>query len=375
MAEADFDVAVIGGGVVGLAAAASLAKRSGSVVLFERHDEFGRETSSRNSEVVHAGIYYEAGSLKARLCVEGRRMLYELCDEDGVPHNKCGKVIVAVSGAEEAELERLRSVGAANGVEGLRMLDAAGVRELEPRVAAVAGLLSPESGIVSAHDLMDALARRAEARGADLLRGAEVLGLSSSLGAWEIGYRDSEEEGAVTARAVVNSAGLGATNVMAMAGLDAGAMGLAVHLCKGEYFAVGGAKRREIGRLVYPVPRENLLSLGVHTVLGLDGGFKLGPSAFYVDEIDYGVDEANLPAFYEDVKPYLPFLEPEDLTPDMSGIRPKLSGPGESARDFHIAHEPEAPGFFNLVGIDSPGLTAAPAIGEHVAGLVAAYLG
>ncbi len=372
MAEPDYEVAIVGGGVVGLAAAARLAPEVASLVLFERHEAFGQETSSRNSEVVHAGIYYECGSGKARFCVEGRRLLYDFCETHGVPYEKCGKTIVATEPDEVPALEALAERGKANGVEGLCMLSREEVLAREPHVRAVAGLYSAESGIVNAHGLMDAFARLAEAAGADLVCGAAVLGLESGAGGWVVRYRDSEEEGAITARTVVNAAGLGAQDVMRLAGLSPEAMGLTLHLCKGEYFSVQGQKRRYVNGLVYPLPRANLLSLGIHTVKGLGGECKLGPSAFYVDAIDYTVDAENRERFYDDVRPYLPFLAPEDLVPDMSGIRPKLAGPGEPARDFHIAHEVEtgAAGFVNLAGIDSPGLTASPAIAARVAELV-----
>ena len=376
MSEAELDVAVIGGGAVGLAIAAALAPRVKALALFERHAAFGTETSSRNSEVIHAGIYYAEGSLKARLCVAGRRALYRLAAEHGIPHRKCGKIIVAVNAEQEAELAVLKRKGETNGVEGLRLLTAAEVRALEPRVAAMAGLLSPETGILSAHALMDFYAEQAEAADATLLRGADVRGLEAVAAGWEIRYEDSAGPGRVTARAIVNAAGLSAQSIMRLTGLDPEQMNLRLHPCKGEYFSVSGSKHAWISHLVYPTPLADLKSLGIHTVVSLQGGFKLGPSAFYVDRLDYAVDPANQRGFLDSVRPYLPFLEMEDLAPDMSGIRPKLSDEGESARDFHIAHEPAVPpGFFNLAGIDSPGLTASPAIGAHVADMVAAFLG
>jgi L-2-hydroxyglutarate oxidase LhgO len=376
VAEADLDVVVIGAGVVGLAAAATAAERGRSVAVLERHDSFGRETSSRNSEVVHAGLYYRPDLLKTRLCVEGRRELYRICEEAGVPCRRCGKVILAVSEEEVAGLERLRDNGEACGVEGLRMLSAAEVREREPNVSAVAGLLSPETGIVDSHRLMEHFKRRAEATGGDCVFGCEVKGLEPGDGIWTVNYRDAEGEGGIACRAVVNSAGLGAQGVMRLAGLDPEALDLKLWLCKGEYFSVQGPKRGMVKSLVYPSPRRDLRSLGIHTVVDLGEGLKLGPSAFYVDEIDYDVDARNLDAFLRSIRPYLPFLEGDDLVPDMSGIRPKLYGPGESQRDFHIAHEEGAgaPGLFNLAGIESPGLTAAPAIARYVNELMDDYL-
>jgi L-2-hydroxyglutarate oxidase LhgO len=374
--EPDYDVVIVGAGVVGLAVAAEAAGRGRSVALLERHDSFGREGSSRNSEVIHAGIYYPADFEKTRLCLEGRREIYRLCAESGIGFRKCGKLVVAVDEAEAAGLERLLERGRDAGVEGLRMLGAAEVRAREPNVRAVAALLSPETGIVDSHALMEHFRRRAAAGGADLVFGCLVAGLDREGGVWTVRYRDAEGQGAVGCRAVVNSAGLGAQEVMRMAGLDPGGMNLRLWPCKGEYFAVQGPKRALVGSLVYPSPRRDLRSLGIHTVVDLGGGLKLGPSAEYVDEIDYDVDPAGAPKFLESARAFLPFLELEDLVPDTSGIRTKLYGPGEARRDFHIAHEAGAgaPGFFNLAGIESPGLTAAPAIARRVNGLLDEYL-
>lgn len=372
MPEPDFDVVLVGAGVVGLGIAAVTAERGRSVAVLERHDSFGRETSSRNSEVVHAGLYYSSGWLKTKLCVEGRRELYELCEKSGVGYRKCGKVLVAVTEDEIAGLEELKANGEACGVEGLRMISAEEVRKLEPNVRAAAGLHSPESGIVDSHQLMEHFKRRLEAAGGDCVFGCEVKGLEAAHGVWTVRYRDAEGEGGIECRAVVNSAGLGAQEVMRMAGLDPDAMNLRLWPCKGEYFAVQGPRRATVGSLVYPSPERDLRGLGIHTVVDLGGGLKLGPSAEYVDEIDYRVDPGKAGAFLEGVRAFLPLLEIEDLVPDMSGVRPKLYGPGAPARDFHIAHEAErgAPGFFNLCGIESPGLTAAPAIARHVSDLV-----
>ncbi len=377
MPDADFNVIVIGGGVVGLAVAAELASHLDSVALLERHPALGQETSSRNSEVIHAGIYYPTGSLKARLCVEGQRALYQMCAAYDIPHRRCGKIIVAQNQTQIEELESLCALGTANGVEGLRLLRGNEVQEMEPYVHATAGLYSPESGILSVHALMDVLARRIVEEGGDIVLGAEVTGLDGAENFWTVHYQDSGGADKVTCRAVVNCAGLGAQTVMRMAGLDPDPMGLRLYLCKGDYFSVGGTKRKLLKHLIYPTPREHQLSLGVHTVIGLDGSFKLGPSAYYVDEVDYTVNLADRERFFENTCGYLPFLELGDLAPDMSGIRPKLAAPGEGARDFHIAHETglNMPGFFNLAGIDSPGLTASPAIGRYVTRLVSDYLG
>ncbi len=376
MTDADVDVAVIGAGVVGLAVAARCATRDLSVAVLERHDEVGRETSSRNSEVIHAGIYYAPGSLKARLCVEGAGELYRMAEELAIGHRRCGKIIVAVCDDEIESLEKLMATGVENGVEGLRMIGPDDVRRIEPEVTAVAALQSPNTGIIDSHALMETYRRQAEAGGAHVVFGASVAGIDDDGGPWRLVYRDSSGEDSVTARAVVNAAGLGAQEVMRMAGLDPEGMGLALRMCKGEYFSVTGAKRNVVSTLVYPSPSADLTGLGIHTVVDLGGGLKLGPNAHYVDEIDYTVDPCHANEFAEGVRPFLPAIEPGDLSPDMSGVRPKLAGPGEPARDFYIAHECDhgAEGLFNLVGIESPGLTASPAIGRLVAGMIAAYL-
>ena len=375
-AAPDFDVAVIGAGVVGLAVGARLAGEGRSVVVLERHDSFGRETSSRNSEVLHAGLYYRPEMLRTRLCLEGRREICRLAAEHGIPHRLCGKLVVAVEDAEVPGLQALKARGEANGVGGLRILSADEVRRREPQVGCRAALLSPETGIVDSHRLMAFFKGSLEAAGGSCVFGCAATGLEPAGGLWRVVYRDSGGEGAVVCRAVVNSAGLGAQDVMRMAGLDPEAMGLGLRLCKGDYFSVQGPKRAMVRSLVYPTPERDLSGLGIHTVVDLGGGLKLGPSADYVERVELTVDASRRDGFCASVRPFLPFLEPDDLAPDMSGVRPKLSGPGEPVRDFHIAHEAAAgaPGFFNLAGIESPGLTAAPAIARMVAGMVREHL-
>jgi L-2-hydroxyglutarate oxidase LhgO len=372
----DADVTIIGGGVIGLGIAARLAPRVKSLVLFERHDAWGQEISSRNSEVLHSGIYYAADSLKAAFCAKGQRMLYQLAEEAQIPHKRCGKIIIASSEAEEGELLRLKACGERNGAEGLRMLTGAEVIAREPAVKAVSGLLAPDSGIINAHALMDALAVCAQKSGADLILGAEVMGLENRSGDWTVAFRDAGGPDTLNSRVVINSAGLGSQAVMAMAGIDPVAAGLKLHLAKGEYFTVPSKYRNRLNSMIYPVPHKNLTGLGVHTVPDLSGGFKLGPNAFYVDQIDYTVDETHAAEFYESARKYLPFLMPDDLVPAMSGIRPKLSAENEPARDFYIRHETDrgAAGFFNLAGMESPGLTSCCAIGDYVADAVCDYL-
>jgi L-2-hydroxyglutarate oxidase LhgO len=369
---ADTPLTIVGAGVVGLATAARLAKRFPELVILERRERHGSETSSRNSEVIHGGMYYPAGSLKARLCVRGRHLLYELCERAGVPHRRTGKLIVAMARQETAELERLLALGRENGVE-LSLASAEECRRLEPAVPAVAGLLSPTTGIVSAHGLMDALLHEARRHGALLQPRAELVGIERRAGEYRLEIRTPEGSETLTSERVVNAAGLESDRVAALAGLDVAAAGYRLHWWKGSYFAVNGRKAGLLSRLVYPVP--NHVSLGVHAVLGLEGRLRFGPDAEYLPErrLDYAVDEAKREAFAAAVRGLVPQLAAEDLTPDIAGIRPKLQGPDEGFRDFVIAEESARglPGFVNLIGIDSPGLTSAPAIAEEVDRLLA----
>ncbi|MCC8164738.1 MAG: NAD(P)/FAD-dependent oxidoreductase [Planctomycetes bacterium] len=375
MAETEVDAVIVGGGVVGLAVLQALAGDGREAVLFERHPDVGRETSSRNSEVLHGGMYYRPGSLKARLSVAGRRAAVAFCQAHNVPYRPCGKMVGATTAEEVPELEKLLATGRENGVEGLCLAIARECEQFSPGVRAVAALHSPATGVLNAHDFMNAIRRQAEADGGMVVCGAAVDGLGREPGGWNVSYTDADGPGAVGARTVVNAAGLAAQAVMHLAGLDPEAAGLTLHPCKGSYFSVQGEARKRIGGLVYPVPEKNLTGLGVHTVVDVQGGVKLGPDICYVEpavEYDYSVDSGLGGRFYDSVVRYLPFLRPDDLAPDMAGMRPKLSGPGQPARDFYIAEESARglPGFINLAGIESPGLTASLAIGRYVADMV-----
>ena len=368
---ADTPLTVVGAGVVGLAVAARLAPRFPELVLLERRDRPGQETSSRNSEVIHAGMYYPPGSLKARLCVEGNRRLYDLCARAGVPHRRITKLIVAESDAEMPALERLLERGRANGVE-LRLVSARECRALEPNVSAVGGIFSPDTGIVSAHGFMDHLLHAARAGGAIVQTRTELVGIERRTGDYRITVRAAGTLEAFTSERVVNAAGLEADTVAALAGIDVEAAGYRQHYCKGSYFAVAPARAGVVTRLVYPVPGH--VSLGTHAVLGLDGRLRFGPDAEYLPDrtLDYRVEESRRAAFGEAVRRLVPSLRDEDLSPDIAGIRPKLQGPGDGFRDFVIAEESARgrPGLVDLLGFDSPGLTSAPAVAEMVAGLL-----
>jgi L-2-hydroxyglutarate oxidase LhgO len=369
-AVADSGIVVIGAGVVGLAVAARLAPSHPDLVILERHPRHGQETSSRNSEVIHAGLYYPTGSLKARLCVEGNRLLYEMCAASGVGHRRCGKMITAADEAELPALDALRERARANGVE-LQRLSAAQAAALEPHVRSAGALLSPDTGIVSAHGLMDVLLHAARRAGAVFQPRSEVVGLERGNGDYRLTVRSAGALETFTAERVVNSAGLEADTVAAMAGIDVDGAGYRQHYCKGSYFSVAPARAGLVGRLVYPVPGH--VSLGLHAVLGLDGRLRFGPDVEYVDRPgDYRVDPEKVGAFGEAARRLVPAIADEDLAPDTTGIRPKLQGPGDDFRDFVIAEESDRglAGLVNLVGMDSPGLTSAPAIARHVARLL-----
>lgn len=366
--ETGFDVVVIGAGVVGLAAAAALSKAGRSVLILERASGIARGITSRNSEVIHAGLYYPGGSLKAELCVRGRERLYAWCAEKRVETRRLGKLIVATHAREESILDDLLIRGRGNGVVGLERIGEPEIARLEPEIVAEQALYSRETGIVDGQGFCLSLLAAAESNGAVLSLGRSVESLEPRSFGWRLEVVATDEAiEHVDAGLVVDAAGLDADRVAELAGLDVDRLGWRQQPCKGDYFSLAPGAQRPLRRLIYPVPQQ--AGLGIHATLDLSGRIRFGPDAEYVGEIDFDVDPAKARDFAEAIRRYLPGISEASLTPDYAGIRPKLAGPGEGFRDFVIEETSAygAPGFIACVGIESPGLTAALAIAERVA--------
>lgn len=355
---------VVGAGVVGLAVAQALARAGREVVVLERERLIGSHTSARNSEVIHAGIYYPKGSAKARLCLRGREMLYAWCESHGVPHRKIGKIIVATGAEQEGALGLIAAAAAANGVDDLRPLGQAELRAMEPALNGVAGLLSPSTGIIDSHALMLSYQGELEDAGGAVALGTRFLGAGRGKGDFTVTAGSGGERVTLGCDLLVNAAGLFAGEVAkAIEGL-APPFARAVFYCKGNYFGLSG--RVPFGHLIYPVPERD--GLGTHLTLDLAGRGRFGPDTEWIDGIDYGLDPRRGEGFYAAIRRYWPGLPDGALTPDYTGIRPKLAPAGGPATDFLIEGEAAhgIPGLVNLFGIESPGLTASLAIADEV---------
>ncbi|MGB8331006.1 MAG: NAD(P)/FAD-dependent oxidoreductase [Polyangiales bacterium] len=368
MAE-QVDAVVIGAGVVGLACAHELSRRLESVVVIEREVGPGREISSRNSGVIHAGIYYPKDSFKTRLCIEGNRRLYRWCDAHDVPHKRTGKLIVATDAQDE---ERLRAIARHAGEVGageLRLMTGSEASEREPELRCALALHSPTSGVVDVHELIASLIREIKRTDGSVVYHTAVEDFQRSYGGWLVRTRDTMgNQDELHTRRVVNSAGLSALDVAAKCGLPDAERPWRLYPCKGSYFALGAGAPPTRNSLIYPLPQGG--GLGVHITADISGARRAGPDAQFVDTIDYHVDESQAERFAHAVGRYLPAIRPEHLTPDYCGIRPKLVGPGGGFADFVISNPSSQPGVVHLIGIESPGLTGALAIGAHVSDLL-----
>jgi len=363
----EVDIAVIGAGAVGLAIASELAREG--VYVLEKNESFGHEASSRNSEVVHAGIYYHEDSLKAKLCLEGNVLLYEFCAKYGVGCKRVEKIFSAVEEDEMEGLEKLYNQARKNGVEGLRLISRDELKKLEPNVEGIAGVLSPPSGIVDSFSYMKTLYNKASEK-VNFVFNCEAIGIEKINSKYKVTIRDSEGVSTFTMPILINAAGLHAEKIAVLAGIDIPEAKYKTYLLKGDYFSIRPKKWGLIKRLIYPVPGK--VGVGIHNCIAIDGRERLGPDEYYVDEIEYTVDENKKQLFYDYAKNLFPFIEIEDLEPESSGIRPMLQSPGESLKDFVIRHEEDRgfPGLINLIGIESPGLTSSLAIGRYVKGIV-----
>lgn len=367
----EIEITVIGAGVVGLAVASAISALGYDVIVLERHRQFGQEVSSRNSEIIHAGIYYTEGSKKAFHCVNGSDLLYEFCQRHDVPHRPVGKFIIATTESEISVLETLLRKGERNGARELTLVDQKTLRRYEPNANGLAALYSPRSGIVDSHSFMAKLVQLAKKNGASFAFESPVTAFEVVSGGYVVVVGNGEYQ--FKTKAVINSAGLRSDQIASLVGIDIEKFGYQLRYCKGTYFRY--SKPSPIARLIYPVPHQDLAGLGVHGTVDMAGSLRFGPDVEFVDTENYQVDDAKAQAFYESACKIIKNLDPFAFEPDMAGIRPKLRGSG--IRDFIISHEVDKglTGFINLIGIESPGLTASLSIAQEVSGWTKEILG
>ena len=358
----EFDAIVIGAGIVGLAIARKLSETYDNILVIEKEKTFGRHVSSRNSEVIHSGLYYDPGSLKARLCVEGNRLMYNFAQKYNINYSNCGKLIVIPTVDELPRLEALMKNGVQNNVEGLQIMTRDEVIQREPLIKSAGALYVPSAGIVDSHEVMQKLEYIIKSNDSNIVYNTEVRGITYKDEYYFLSLKNMDYQ--AKSKIVVNSAGLWCDKISAMTGIN----DYKLHICKGEYYKTS-MYRNKLNSLIYPLPTE--ISLGTHIVLHLDGTIGFGPNAYYVDEIDYSMDDSNKKTFLIHINKYLDLPE-EALTEDFTGIRPKIQAPGEPSQDFIITNEKDKghSNFINLIGIESPGLTSSLAISKYVKGII-----
>ena len=361
--KADFEIVIVGAGVVGLAIAEELSKTYDNILVVDKERSFGNHTSSRNSEIIHSGLYYPKSTLKTKLCIEGNRLLYEFAKDNKIPHRRCGKLIVASEDKEIPVLKKLLLQGLENGVSDLEMVSSDYIKDVEPQIKAIQALKVPSTGIIDSHQLMARLESNAENRGVCFSYNTEISNINKKYDLFWL--TSGNDDVMISSRVLINSAGLWSDEVAAMAGIK----DYKIFWCKGEYYKT--TKYRNMNHLIYPVPDPDGKYLGIHTVLDLDGNVSFGPNATYVDNLDYYQTEDNIRHFKNSIDRYLDITE-NDLTPSMVGIRPKIQSPSETFKDFIIKNEADNGynNLINLIGIESPGLTSCLAIAKLTKGLI-----
>lgn len=363
----DFDVVIIGAGVIGLAIGRELAQKKLRVLLLEKNKSFGEETSSRNSEVIHAGIYYPYNSLKRKHCIEGRELLYQYCKENNIPHKKIGKLIVANGLDQEANLHQIYKQGIENGVKDLKIIDEKSAKSLEPNVHCTLAIHSPSSGIIDSHSFMLSLLGKIESNYGDVCFNAPVTGIEKISSGFNINVGGLHST-TISSRNLINCAGLAATEISQMIEVLKDSSTYKPKFCKGNYFSYTG--KAPFSMLIYPIPDQD--GLGIHSTSDLAGAIKFGPDTEWVDKIDYKVEEELRSKFYNSIKKYYPAIEKHNLNPSYSGIRPKIFNRDGIKKDYVIQQQDEhnVEGYIALYGIESPGLTASLSIAKHVSKLV-----
>jgi L-2-hydroxyglutarate oxidase LhgO len=365
------DITIIGAGAIGLAISYLLSDLQREITVIEKNSSFGQETSSRNSEVIHAGLYYPADSLKAKTCIRGRGLLYDFCERRGIAYKKSGKLIVAPRKQDIKKLDAIERNARNCKVKDLKFLTKKEIRKLEPNVKAESAIFSPESGIFDTHAFMQALFALAKEKNVDFAFSIEAKAIEKKKSSYKITVQEPKGEGfSFETNIVINCAGLEADKVAEFAGIDPEGARYKIHYCRGEYFRIRNPGKFSITHLVYPPPGD--IDLGIHVTPDLAGGLRLGPDARYVSSVDYTLHEEEKGVFLKSVREFLPILEPDDIIPDTVGVRPKLQKEGEGFRDFVIREEKDKhlPNFINLIGIESPGLTSSLAIAEIVKDIV-----